>query len=496
MKKILALLFVLSQLSLSIHAQKVTGQQAFTVNYPINRYGYPLQIVPNKDGAISYIEFWNPGEGRQEANFYLQTLDKKYEELWFKPVTRQGASKLTDISEVMRLKNTIAVIGHQYSPSIKREATKMQIFSLDGAPNRGLAVLSNYTKKAKKGYEDMLAVAPDRSKLLWLGHNPGAKYKKRSFYASVWSDKGTKVWARKLFLQPQEEKYLVSQTAVDKRGNAYFYMVYEELKNAAEDTLHPPIIVRYDHKENKYTRHDLKFSNTSVPEGKIYVTEKGDLAFLGVLADGSDEGFINGAKRFETGLKWNKLIYQQFNVERELQLKQDTVMAFPGSWLKKYGGDRGANFSKMEIVEHKDNLYWVMEEFYTQIHNGQPQFLYYDIGVIAIDMASGEINWASIVDKKQRDYKSGRMLSYTMGIASGALRFVYLNERGAQGKIVCKSVNLNTGEVERKPLASNAKANNLFFPRRSAMVDENKMVLMGVGNPVGNDYKLIEVTFE
>ena len=170
-------------------------------------------------------------------------------------------------------------------------------------------------------------------------------------------------------------------------------------------------------------------------------------------------------------------------------------MDFPEAWTKRYGGERGANFSLGEIVEHDNNLYWVMEEFYTQMHREQLQFLYYDIATIGIDMESGEIQWANTFEKKQRDYKSGNLLSYTLGVAKGQLHFVYLNERGAQGKILCTSINMADGKTTTTPLARNSKATYLFFPKRSVMVGGGKMILMGVGNPVSNDYKLIEVSF-
>jgi hypothetical protein len=496
MKRILAILLLTGLTGGTISAQKITREETFGVKYPINSIGYPSKIVPNEKGAFSYVEFWTPGQGRQFANHYLQTYNAKFEEEWFKPLTKKGSPRVNNIVDVVRLKDGIAVVGEQYSPSIKRMAHKMQLFELRGQGKGTLTTISNYTKKAKKGFEEVMDVSPDQSKMLWLGHNPGAKYKKRVFYTTVTDYRGRRVWGKKLLLAPTLDKYLVKQAIVDNRGNAYFYMVYEKATNTAEDTLYQPRIVRYDYKETKFSTYQLDFPGASVPEGYIHVTNNGRLAFLGVLADGSENGFVNGAKRFETGLKWNKLVYQQFEIQRELKQTQNYVMDFPESWVERYGGERGANFSKGEIVEDGDRLYWVMEEFYTQIHREQLQYLFYDVAVVAIDGGSGEIAWANTFEKKQRDYKSGRLLSYCLGLAKGKLNFVYLNERGAQGRILCTSMSLSDGSTETKDLARNNKATYLFFPKRSSMVDSERMILMGVGNPVGNDYKLMEVTFE
>ena len=477
-----------------VKAQKISGKKTMQVAYPIASIGYPSRLLPAEDNGFTYLEYWNEREDYRFSNHFLQSYNKKYEEQWHRPVTPQAAPKFADFENVYRMSDAYAVVGHQYSPSIKKLATKMQVFDLNGKERGGLTTISQLTKK-EKGYEDVLVQSPDKSKLLWLGHNPAASAKKRGFFASVHDNKGAKVWGKKLLLPPSEQKYLVKQVAVDNRGNAYFYMVFETVTNTTKDTLFRPVIARFDHKENKVVVQQLSFPGASVPQGMIHITQKGDLAFLGVLADGSASGFANGAKVFNgVGMKWNKLVFKLYNIERELQLKQEYSMDFPQAWLDRYTA-RGADFSEAEILEDGDALYWVMEEHYTQIHQNQLQHLYYDIAVVGISMSSGQIKWANTFEKKQRDYKNGHLLSYCAGIANGKLHFVYLSEKGAQGKVMCTSFNLSDGKVESVSLASDQNADMMFFPKRSAMVGPNRMLLLGVGNPVGNEYALIEVSF-
>jgi len=477
-------------------AQRISYQDVFAVNYSINGVGYPSKIIPNLEGGFAYMEFWPRGNGRKFPNHYLQSYSQKWEEQWFQPVTKEGAAKLGKMIDLIRFEGSIGILANQFSPSIKRDQVKMQFYGLDGQPQGGLQVVSSYTKKDKKDFEDVFDQSPDGNKLLWVGHNPSASASKRTVLASVWDGSGKKTWGKRLMIPHlADDKYQVKQATVDNRGHAYFLLTYEEITNTDKDTLHQPIVIRYDHRENKFTEQKLHFANSSLPESRIYITEAGELAFLGILSDSTKSGFLNGGKRYETALSWDKIVYQLYDIQRELLIRDDYAMPFPENWVQRYG-ERQANFSKSEIVEHKGKLYWVMEEFYNQIHNGQPQFLFKDVATVAIDKASGQIDWVNFFEKNQRDYNSGRLLSYSQGISNGKLNFVYLNERGAQGKIVCSSFDLKDGTATHKPLALNDKATNLFFPARSAMVSENKMILMGVGNPVDNDYKLIEVTFE
>ncbi len=476
-------------------AQRITAEKTFGLNYPVGTVGYPAGIVGNKDDRFTVIEFWNSNEERKYTNHYLETYSDKFEEIWFRPVTKDNDPKFATITEMIRLDGAVGVVGTQYSPAIKRAATKLQLWDLDGREKGTLQTISNFTKKAKKGYEEALSNSPDNKSLFWMGHNPSASYKKRDFYCSVTDDAGTKIWSKRLLLEPTLQKYKVKQSTIDNRGNAYFYMVYEAATNTIKDTVNLPKIVRYVHKENKFYTYAMDFDGMSVPEGMIKVTEAGDLVFVGVLSDGSEKGFLNGANRYQTPLKWNKLVYINFDIKRELQKAQEFVMDIPDSWVTRYQ-QRGADFSKAELLERNNQLYWVMEEFYVIEHSGKPQHRYYDVATVAIDMKSGAIKWANWFEKKQRDYYRGELLGYVSAFSEGQLHFVYLNERGAQGKIVCSSFDLKDGTIENKDLARNEREDNLFFPRRSTVMGNGRMMLLGVGNIERNEFKMIEISFD
>lgn len=479
---------------LTLNAQEISRVKTFPVTgYSVSEMGYPFQLVPGEEDGFVYVEFWIRGGDRKFPNYYIQGYNNKFEEEWFSPVTEQNAPEMKPLA-LFRFKDNIGLVGLQNDLTIKGVKAVMQLYEPNGDHVGGLTEISNFDKKSKKGFETQLYRSPDSTKMLWLGTNPEEGAKKRRYLATAWSQDGRSLWKADLPLAPTERGYEVRQTTVDNKGNAYFLMTYETVTNTEKDTVNLPVIVRYDHRERKFSEYQLEFPGASVPEGRIKVTRKGDLVFVGILADGSEKGFLNGAKSQGVGLTWNKIVFKHFDIERELKLQSETLMDIPESWLTKYGND-GANFSKHEMREVDGKLFWILEENYTQTHNGRLQHLFYDVAIVALDLGTSEISWATSFEKQQRDYERGNLLSYVLGVAGGKLRFVYLNERGAQGKILCQSVNMKNGEVEEKTLVRNEKADFLFFPRRSSMIGPNKMMLMGVGNPVGNDYKLIEIAF-
>ena len=139
----------------------------------------------------------------------------------------------------------------------------------------------------------------------------------------------------------------------------------------------------------------------------------------------------------------------------------------------------------------EDDLVILLEEQYQK----KDLWLYYDVAVVNFSLMGGELKWSRLIKKKQRNRGSEDVLSYVAGISRGKLHLVFLTERGAGGKLNCTSLTMKTGERKDRYLASNETAQYLFFPKRSAMINSREMVLIGMGNPGQNDYKLITLTF-
>lgn len=494
MKKVTGVFFLIFLLSLSCSAQTLVQEQTYKVNgYSLSQMGYPKRVVPGEKGGFSYIEYWTQGEGRQFPNYYIQGYSPKFEEEWFRPVTKQGTPRLENM-DLVRLKGALAATGYQYSATAKRTQLMTQMFSTKGVEKGGLIQVSTYDKKTRKLFQDEMVISPDSTKMAWMGHNPTEKAAKRRVFFNVFNDGGQSLWSGELMPPHLKEKYFIRQTLVDNKGHVYMLLRYETATNTPKDTTFLPIIVRYDYREKKYSEYQLDFANASLPEVAMHLNQQGDLVVLGILADGSANGFLNGEKSRGVALKWNKIVYKKFDIERELHLVQEAVLEFPESMLSRYR-ERGSNFSEFRTLESGKNVYWIMEEAYSQIHNNQLQFLNYDIAAVAIHVDKGEITWASAFEKKQRDYNNNQMLSFASGVSGDYLRFVYLTERGAQGKIVCTNMSLRDGSTETKDIALNNKEKYLFFPRRSSMITPSTMILMGIGDPVGNEYKLMKIQF-
>lgn len=153
--------------------------------------------------------------------------------------------------------------------------------------------------------------------------------------------------------------------------------------------------------------------------------------------------------------------------------------------------DEGANFAESRLIVNRNHSILLLEEQYTRKKN-----LYYlGISCVGFDLDKEELIWTQIIDKRQIYAQSDRFLSYTAGIARERLRIVYLTNMSAMGDLLCTSIELSSGRIRHKSLASNEEARYIFFPKRSSMISTLEMVLLGLGNPASNDFKLITVSF-
>lgn len=392
------------------------------------------------------------------------------------------------------MKSKIIVLGEQFSASIKRTQVMAQYFSLDGSPVGGPTKVSIYDKKAKKGFEDFYSQSADGSKLLWMGSNPSASANKRRYMFAVMDDGGRPTWSKELKIPHTDEKYYVKQAEVDNKGNLYLLMAYSTFTNSAKDIEFPPIIVRYDYRENKFSENVLSVANASVPEGRIHVNQDNELYFLGMLAVEGAAGFPNGEKVFGASLPWNKILARKFKIERELQMVSDSALEMPEELLNRYK-EKGSNFSESRIIEANGKIFWMLEEVYMQMKGKTPAHYYYDVATIGMNKKTGAVDWVNVLEKKQRNYESGVLLSFTPAFVNGQLRMVYLDEIGARGKLRCHSIDPASGKSTSTKLANNQDGTWMFFPGRSCKMEGNYMALMGVGLPNQDDFKVIIIGF-
>ncbi|MEL6850939.1 MAG: hypothetical protein AAFP92_20640, partial [Bacteroidota bacterium] len=282
----------------------------------------------------------------------------------------------------------------------------------------------------------------------------------------------------------------------DRTANLVFFLTPKTSSTGPANK--PLLISRYLHEEKKFVT--LELANS--PETNAFLPQvawvKGDLVVAGCeIAFGGGDGLKLGSEESNKGTI-NRL--QQVFMHRiggfdknldSLTLIRSMVQTFPQKWKEQYAIN-GTDFHTSRLLVEGDMALFMMEEFKV---GAKRKLYFYDIGILGFDTQKGEIAWDAILKKQQRDQGSTAFMSYVSATAKGKLRLIYLTEKGARGKVVCSSFDAWRGTRKDVVLASNEEAKYFFFPANSGKVGQEQMVLVGMGRPGQNDYKLISVTF-
>lgn len=469
-----------------LSAQIIANEQVFPVEgYSVFAQGYPLKIVPGVAGRFQYLEFWAEGkQGRPITNYYLQTYTRDYAELNYQPITKPGRPMM-QVRDMLSLLPGAIVIGTQ-ERSDGLPHTVASFFDSNGQPlTDTLVQLSCYDRKPKRSYQEWIKVSPKGQYVLWVCRN-GSDH-----FASLWSRKGEETWHNTLELPYQKEKYELTSAAIDDDGIPYFLMVPEK-----PDPGQPMMLLTYQDSSQTYQTQPITPSEAaSIIRADMYLSADSEVVITGLLHQEGVPFLLNG-ERLADKVNLSHVMVARFDKQvhydsvSTLEFSYLRVHPFPEEWIKRYG-EEGANFADFRLLVSGDAVVMMMEEQYEE----KKRWYCYDLALLGFDLEDGDLRWQRMIEKRQRDRGSASLLSYVAGVGIGQLRLVYLTERGASGKLNCTSIDLANGKRRDKYLASNESARYLCFPGRSAMVSPTEMVLISLGNPSQNDYKLITVRF-
>lgn len=470
-------------------AQRIINEKIFPVDgYSVFEEGYPAKVAEGKNGSFVFLEYWAEGvEGHRNANYYLQNYGiHNFSETWFKPVTKEGFEGM-QISDLKRMDNGYAVLGYQYISELRQAHAVVRFFGLDGTPVGDSPIqISNYEKRPKQ-FDDRFVMSDKKKLLMWVGNSI------KQLFLSVRRDNGKLLWEKEMGMPVQSGKYRVTDALLDDEGNPTFLLSPSKPTYTLRDSLTPPLIVRYFHEKDSVEIDTVRINAlaylANVQMGRM---GRNEIIVTGALVGNAPTGISNGGKIDKVPQVWTHVFVNRYKPEESgLTLSVSKVSEIPAKITGHYQ-EKGANFSLAKLVLHQGSVALLYEEHWAS----KDRVYFYDVACLGFNGDTGEQTWSRIIKKKQRGGENaGAFLGYVSGIARDRLRIVYLTERGAPGKIMCASIDMKSGERKDKMLASNEEARFLFFPNRSGMVGGGEMVLIGMGNPDQNDFKLITIGF-
>jgi hypothetical protein len=453
--------------------------------YELSRFGYPSRIIPLNTHQFAYVEWWEKGMGRPFPGYYVTAMDRNYEEKWFKPIAdlKTATPRFLDI---IRLHETFGVIL-DYPKEKAKQGTYVSFFRLNG-DNLGSDLLLSFP--TKKNITSRWRTDENQKRLLWYGYTQEGN--RLQLFATVYEGNRF-VWQRELppfsTSVPME---IPDANVTETHDLLCLYTPIYTFDKAHKDTLAKPILQLYNYR-TKEVLWDTIYTIPRLLFPRILILDR-TTAILTGIAEGrsATTSLVNRGQE-----NWYGLFYRKYDLSRRLAILIDTIFSFPQRVKD--------SLTEAELLFHASewyldayhandpNLYFVLEEAFQRQKVEGNVFFRRHLLLFAIDEKADTLKWGNVIRKNQRYLGNDHLLSYTPAFSSIFFHLIYLTEPGAGGVIKLLSINKETGDYVEKVLASNQNSDFYFFPKRSAQITERAVILMGIGQPNKNAYRLIQV---
>ncbi len=474
-------------------AQRILSEQIIPVSgYDVYDEGYPFGVVSVGSGRFAYVQYHTKSSMYPADNFYLQCLNyNDFGGIWYKEVIEYGRERFR-MGKVHRVGNSIVISGTLFLAQEKTYQTVFRYFDTDGEPlHNGAVQISHWEQKHKINENELFRNSPNNKKIFWMGRE------ENKFHCSVWDDQGNKQWEQIIKLPHLGKKYGFKDVLITNEGNPIFLLEQAKPHYSLKDTTYPPLIVRYHPKREKFHTDSLWLDSAFSYQTNMQLLNNQELIVAGVYGREDPHGLLNGAKTERKEQLWNGFFFKRLLLVNtdSMRIMADSLTAIPEDWISQYG-EEGSNFYNFKLQVQEDRkgnqAILTMEEVYSD----KKRIFFYDVGCVAFNPDNAHMKWANRISKRQRGEGGASLLSYYSDLTSNNVHFVYLSERGARGKLMITSFELETGKRRDFNLASNEAATYLFFPKNSGKVANGTAVLIGMGNPGQNDYKLMTIRLE
>lgn len=454
-------------------------------NYQLSQVGYPSKIIPLYEHQFAYVEWWEKGMGRPFPGYYLTAMDRNYEEKWFKPIAdlKEANPRYLDL---VRLQNSFAVIM-DYPRDKTKPGLYLSFFKLNG-DLLGESLIFSFPSKKK--LTSQWRTDEEQNHLYWWGYTKEGK--KLRLFATVYNEHHMK-WQRELPSFSSDFSYSVPDANVTPSHDflCLFLPEYSFERNH-EDTVFKPILLLYNSK-TKETIYDTIFSVPRLLFPRIVVLNPTTALLIGIAENPISNPFIVN-RNLE---KWTGIFYRKYDLSKRLKVIKDTLFSFPAlikdSLPKQELWFKEPDWLQDPYHQEDPTLYFTLEEAFQKIKAEGKVYFRRNLLLLALNTEQDTLKWANVIRKNQRYLANDHLLSFTPAFSSLFFHLIYLTEPGAKGLIKMASINKDTGKYVDKILASNQNSDLYFFPKRSSQITERAVILMGLGEPNKNAYRLIQV---
>lgn len=462
-------LLFLYLLPLSLLAQVETARLDLTKKDPI-----PVYVeYASADGGIFTLGNMSK---RSSRHLGLKKYDANFEPQWTKQVLTQNGRNHVDFLSV--LGDHVLVFVSEYFARDRTIKTFYYKYDMDGNLVKEKKLVAELPNVRQQRVDLKYVRSMNKRRLLSFKILDNAGKPEKILYY-LFDEESEDFIPGEIELPYPDDRFKVKKIMVSNSGQVYLLGKFYAVNRVKSPDDFSFLIYRYDpgNPDGERLKVDL---------GDLYIT---DMTFK---VDRSDNIFLAG---FYSEKSTNAIIGTVFQrINSNLETEVSTTQKFGEEFLSKFLSDRQIDKGRELRSFYLDNIILrsdggcllIGEKYYTNYNSyldiygywvDQRVYHYDDIIINSVN-AAGELEWSSVVPKKQSD-ESQENLSYLEVVSGVSLYLIYeYDPKRSPRTVYFNEVSMEGDVGSRESLMRSNSFNDAFFPRFSEQISNSEALLV------------------
>ncbi len=473
----------------SLQAQEIQAQLDIGRRKPKPDF---IEYSPVDKGLVTL----GPASRASTRILSLIKYDSNFEKSWSEDIIRQNGRKNVDFMTVLG-KNILVFIS-EFFPKDKIIKTYYYRYDLRGQVLEEESLLSIYPNQKEQKVDLQYVLSPDKKRLLCYKNLQNRKEAEKVLYY-LFSESGISIGNGELQLKYPDNRFRITNIRLSNEGNIFILGQFSKRGWAFDSESYSYLAYRYDTRYNQGEEFQIDLDDRVITDLTFRVDRDENIFLAGFYSNrGADqmagtflqkiskEGIVltDATAPFTPYFLQNYLSQGQINRGKELR----DFYIRPGDGI---------------ILRSDGGVLLIAEKFYITYQTYRDRFnvlvdreiYHYDDVILTSISASGQIEWQSVVPKRQVSDQPENLSFFNASSPRGTYIFYEYKPRKGNLNIYYQVVDITGNVGPRTPLIKDFRYGDVYYPRYSVQTDNSEALMVYIQNR-GRIYTVLRVRFE
>lgn len=476
-------------LSSNLRAQTITARLDIGKRDPKPEF---IEYSPNDNGLVTL----GPSSKISNRFLALKKYNSSFKKEWEEEIIQQNGRKNIDFMAV--LGNNILVFVSEFFPKEKLIKTYYYRYNLEGEALEKEAILSVYPNQKEQKVDLQYVLSPNKKRLLCYKNLQNRREAEKVLYY-LFSEEGASIASGELKLKYPDNRFRITSIRVSNQGNVFILGKFSDGGWIDNPDNYKYLAYRYDTQINLGQEFNIDLGDRIVADLTFRIDKDENLYLAGFY---SNRGADQMAGTYLQKITWEGLVEK----EATAPFSQEFLRNYLSNGQINRGREIRDFYIRPEdgiILRSDGGVLLVAEKFYIVYQTYRNQFGYlvdreiyhYDDVILTSISPEGNIEWQSVVEKRQASDQPGNLSFFNASSPRGTYIFYEYKPRRANLNVYYQLVSIDGHVGPRTPLIPDYKYGDFYYPRYSVQTGKQEALMVYLRKR-GKTYTVLKVKFE